>query len=457
MRHFRPIDRQTDFLLPPSLQDWLPEDHLARFVVEAVERLDLNQITRQYTGRGSAAYHPEMLLALLIYSYATGVFSSRRIEQATHDSVAFRFVAANTHPDHDTLASFRRRFINEFADLFAQVLELAHQMKLLKLGQVSVDGSKIHANASKHSALSYGHIEQLEVKFKQEVEQLLALAESADQSQVPEGMNLPEEIKRRQDRLASMDAAKAEIEKRAQARYEREKAEYDAKMADRAEKEKSSGRKPGGKPPQAPDPMPRVEDQVNLTDSESRIMKRSGGDFEQCYNAQIAVDTDTMLVVGAYACNAVNDKQQIAPMLAELKAVPAALGQVKALLGDTGFYSEHNVDLCEQERIDSYLAVGRDPHHPDLFSRFCEPDDLPESATVRQKMQHKLKTKVGRAVYAVRKCTVEPVFGIIKTVMGFRQFSLRGLEKATGEWRLVCLAWNLKRMAKLQTSCVNMG
>lgn len=233
MSHFRPIDRKTEYLLPPSIEDWLPEDHLARFIVEAVERVNLDKFTRQYSGRGSAAYHPEMLLTLLIYGYATGVFSSRRIEDATYYSAPFRFIAADTHPDHATLAEFRRRFLNEFADIFVQVLALAHEMKMLRLGQVSVDGTKIHVNASKHSALSYGHIEKLEAQFKCEVDQLMALAENADQSKIPESMNLPEEIKRRKDRLAAMEAAKAKIEQRAKARYELEKAEYDAKIARR--------------------------------------------------------------------------------------------------------------------------------------------------------------------------------------------------------------------------------
>ncbi|MBX9869870.1 MAG: IS1182 family transposase [Burkholderiaceae bacterium] len=453
MRHFRQVDRQTDFLLPPSLDDWLSEDHLARFVIEAIEQTDLSKITVQYAGRGSAAYHPEMLLALLIYSYATGVFSSRRIELATHESVPFRYISANTHPDHDTIATFRRRFINEFADIFLQVLKLAHEMKVLQLGQVSIDGSKIHADASKHSALSYGHIEKLEKQFKDEVAQLMLMAENADQAPPPAGMNLPEEIKRREDRLASMAAAKTVIEQRAKARYGREKSEFDAKMAQRAEKEKSTGKKTGGRLPKAPDATPRAEDQVNLTDDESAIMKMPGGGYEQCYNSQIAVDTDSMLVVAAFVTAAGNDKQQIAPMVAQLQALPEPLGRVDELLADTGFYSGDNVDVCEEAQIDAYIAVGREVHHPGVLSRFSEPEPLLAGASAVQKMRHKLQTQVGRVKYAARKCTVEPVFGIIKSVLGFRQFSLRGIEKADGEWTLVCLAWNLKRMAKLRPSC----
>jgi len=439
------------------MEDWLAEDHLARFIVEAVERMDLSAFCSQYAGRGTRAYHPEMLLALLIYAYATGVFSSRRIEQATYDSVPFRYISANTHPDHDTLATFRRRFLNEFADIFLQVLELAQQMRLLKLGQVCVDGSKIHANASKHSALSYGHIDTQRARLQEEIKQIMALAEGADQTPLPEGLKLPEELKRRQERLATMDAAKAEIERRAQERYAREKADYDAKMKQRQDQEQSTGKKPRGKAPKAPDPTPRAEDQVNLTDSESRIMKSAGGGFEQSYNAQAAVDQESYLVVAAYVTQAANDKQQIEPMLEQLQSLPEPLGRVTHLVADAGYCSATNIAACETASIEPYIAVGKEAKTLGVLERFAAPEALPEGANTLQKMQHKLKTQAGRALYAVRKCTVEPVFGIIKSVMGFRQFSMRGLEKAEGEWRLVCLAWNLKRMAKMHPSCVQSG
>ena len=222
MSNFIVTDRKTDYLLPPSVDDWLGDDHLARFVVEVIDQLDLSNLTRQYAGRGSKAHHPATLLAILVYGYATGIFSSRRLERATYDSVAFRYIAANSHPDHDTLATFRRRFLDELANLFVQVLEMAQEMKLLKLGTVCLDGTKIHANASRHSALSHGHIEKLEVQLKAEVQELLALAEQADQADIPDGVSLPEEIKRREDRLAVMAAAKAKIAARAAERYQRE-------------------------------------------------------------------------------------------------------------------------------------------------------------------------------------------------------------------------------------------
>ena len=245
MSNFIVADRKTDYLLPPSVDDWLNEGHLARFVVEVVDQLDYFSLTRQYAGRGSKAHHPGTLLAILVYGYATGVFSSRKLERATYDSVAFRYIAAGTHPDHDTLATFRRRYLDELAGLFVQVLELAKEMKLLKLGTICLDGTKIHANASRHSTLSHGHIEKLEVQLKAEVQELLALAEQADQADVPDGVSLPDEIKRREDRLAAMAAAKVKIAARAEERYQREKAEYDEKMAHRAAKEKTTGKKPG--------------------------------------------------------------------------------------------------------------------------------------------------------------------------------------------------------------------
>ena len=450
MSNFIVTDRKTGYLLPPSVDDWLNEDHLARFIVEVVDQLDLSRLIGQYAGRGSKAHHPATLLAILVYGYATGVFSSRKLERVTYDSVAFRYIAAGSHPDHDTLATFRRRFLGELEGLFVQVLEYAQEMKLLKLGTVCLDGTKIHANASRHSALSHGHIEKLETQLKAEVAELFALAESADQADIPDGVSLPDEIKRREERLALMAAAKVKIAVRAEERGRREKAEYDEKMARRAAKEKDSGKKPGGKPPTAPKPGPKDSDQINLTDEESRIMPISGGGFEQAYNAQAAVDAATMLVVATGVTQAPNDKEQIEPMLMTLKAQAEVLGSVDCLIADTGFSSEKNIKACEAAHIEPLIAVAREQHHPNWRERHSEPATLSESATSMQVMAHRLKTKTGRARYALRKQTVEPVFGIIKSVMGFRQFSLRGLPKVTAEWALVCLAWNLKRMAVLR-------
>ena len=264
---------------------------MARYVVDVVESLDLSPLVRAYAGCGSDAYHPATLLSLLIYGYATGTFSSRKIERATHDSLAFRYIACNRHPDHDTLATFRKRFGKEFQSAFVQVLQVTRENQLSRFGTVSLDCTKIHASASRHSGLSYGHAEKIEAHLKAEVQELLALAEAADQSSVPDDVCLPDEIKRREDRLAAIATAKAKIEARAKERYEQEQAEYAAKMATRAKKEADTGKKPGGKAPKSPEAGPRIDDQINLTDEQSRIMKVAGGGFEQCYNAQALVDT----------------------------------------------------------------------------------------------------------------------------------------------------------------------
>jgi hypothetical protein len=449
MSHFIVTDRKTDYLLPPSLDDWLNQDHLARFIVEVIDQLDLSKLTAvRWTGiEGVPSGDPAGDSGLwLRHGYLLQ-------PQAGAGDLRFGGLPLHrrrSHPDHDSLATFRRRFLDELSDLFVQVLAMAKEMKLLKLGNVCLDGTKIEANASRHSALSHGHIEKLEAQLKAEVQELFALAEQADQADVPDGVSLPEEIKRREDRLAAMAVAKAKIAARAEERYQREKAEYDEKMARRAAKEEAAGKKLGGKPPKAPEPGARDSDQINLTDEESRIMPVAGGGFEQAYNAQAGVDAATMLVVAVGVTQAPNDKEQVEPMLATLKAQAEVLGPVESLIADTGFCSEKNIKACEAAGIDPVIAVARDEHHPDWRERHSEPAPLPENATPVQAMSHRLKTKAGRALYALRKQTVEPVFGIIKSVMGFRQFSLRGLKKVTGEWTLVCLAWNLKRMAKLR-------
>jgi transposase len=456
MARFHPIDRDSEYLFPPSVQDWLPETHLARYIANVIESLDLTDIERAYAGRGSDAYHPASLMSLLIYGYATGVFSSRRIEMATYDSVAFRYLACNRHPDHDTLATFRRRFLESFKSLFVQVLEIAQANQLSQFGTVSLDGTKIHANASRHSALSYGHAEKIEAQLHEEVQELLALAETADRNDLPEGLAVPAEIARREDQLNAIAAAKAKIEARAKARYEKEKAEFDAKMKAREAKASKTGKKPRGKPPAPPSATPRAEDQINLTDDESRIMKVAGGGFDQCYNAQAMVDTETMLVVVAEVTQAANDKQQVEPMLAKLQALPTGLNAPTRLLADTGYYSEANVAACREAEIVPLIAVRREDHHPHWRERFTEPEPLAAEASAVETMRHTLKTRVGKKAYGLRKQTVEPVFGIIKSVMKFRQFMLRGLVNVKNEWTLVCLAWNLKRMAVLRPKSVQM-
>ena len=449
MSNFRQVDRQTGFLLPPSVDEWLPQRHLARFVVEMVEQLELSALVKAYRGSGSASYHPSVLLGLLIYGYATGVFSSRRLERATYDLVAFRFIAANDHPDHDTIAAFRNRFLPQIEGLFVQVLLLARESGLLKLGTVALDGTKLHANASRHSALSYEHASKIEDQLKAEVAELLALAAAADRADVPDGMSIPEELARREERLRRLADAKAKIEARAKERLAHEQAAYTAKVTAREERARTTGKKPGGRPPLPPAAGPGPTDQINLTDEDLRIMPVPGGGFEQAYNAQATVASGSLLVVANDVVQAANDKEQIAPMLEKLARLPEALGQPETLLADNGYFSAANVTACAAANIAPLIAAGRDRHHPSWKERFAAAPPAPHNLTPLEAMAHRLASPEGRQTYALRKQIPEPVFGIIKSAMGFRHFFLRGLSKVKGEWNLVTLAWNVKRMFAL--------
>mgnify|MGYP003503662585 FL=1 len=450
MGKFITTDRNQGFLLPPSIEEWLPEDHLARFIADVVDKLDLSDITKHYQRRGSEAHHPSILISLLIYGYATGVYSSRKIEQATYDSLAFRYISGNTHPDHTSLSNFRKNHRSKFESVFVQVLTIAAEMKLLKLGNVAIDGSKVKANASKHKALSYGHILKLEAQLKTEVATLIKKGEEADNKPDPT-IDIPAELSRREDRLTEIAAAKARIEERAKLRDEEAQKDYEAKLAKREDKAKA-GKKHLGRKPKEPDKGIRDNEQVSLTDEESRIMKMSGGGFIQAYNAQAVVDTDTMLIVSTGVTQDCNDKKQILPMLNKLNNLPAELGQVNHLLADTGYFSSANVEHCINQQIIPLIAMNREQHNLSLDKRFAEDAPEPQTESKVEKLAWLLKTKAGRALYATRKSTVEPVFGIIKNVMKFRQFSMRGLEKVTGEWTLVSIAWNLKRLNVLRAT-----
>src|SRR4051812_19794196 len=463
MKNFRPVDRDTGFLMPPSVDEWLPEKHLARFVVEVIAGLDLRAMLGSYRGSGEASYHPSVLLGVLVYGYATGVFSSRKLERASYDPVAFRFVVANQHPDHDTIATLRRRFLEEIQALFVEVLQLAREIGVLKLGTIALDGTKIHANASRHSALSYEHAGRIEAQLQAEVAELMAKAAAADQADVPDGMSrlacspsqlalrpsIPDELARREQRLAEIVRARAIIEARAKERQAREQAEYDATMAAREAKAAAIGKKPGGKLPAPPVAEPGPADQVNLTDEESRIMPVPGGGFEQCYNAQAAVAAGSLLVLATDVVQASNDKQQVTPMLGKLNALPEELSAIETLLADTGYFSAANGQACAAAEIDPLIAMGRQPHHPPLAERFAPAPPPPGNPTPVEAMAHRLKTPEGRKLYALRKHTPEPVFGIIKSVLGFRQFLLRGLDNVRGEWNLVTMAYNVKRLFTL--------
>ncbi len=442
-RKFKTADYEQTLDIEVKLREVLPPEHLARFIVDVIAMLNLSTIYRQYSELGAPPYAPEIMLGLVLYGYITGVFSSRKIEQATYESIPFRYIAGGMHPDHDTIAAFRKQFVGELQELFVQVLLIAETMGHLALGNVSLDGSKIHADASKSQAVSYKRLLELEAFLQRE--------EAAEGGQLPQGMNAEDEIERRQQQLARLAEARQVLEARAQARYEAEKAEYDAKVKERAEKEARTGRKPGGRPPKPPTPGPDDKDQYNFTDPESRVMKNSTDTgFDQHYNVQVVVDHDSRLIVGQTVLDQPNDKQAALPTV---DTIPAEVGLPKAANLDNGYFSEPNIVGLEARGINPFIATGRTPHRSSWHAYFeNQPLPLPADASPKDHMAYKLRTPMGQALYRLRKSTVEPVIGIIKEVMGFRQFSLRGLLSVAGEWILVCLAYNLKRLHILQVT-----
>ena len=444
-RTFKTADYAATLEVQVRLGDCLPPEHLARFVVDAVGVLDLSAIHARYGARGGQPYAPALLLGVLFYGYVTGVFSSRKLERATYESIPFRYVAGNLHPDHDTLAHFRRTFLPEIREAFVQILLVAEQVGQLDLAVVSQDGTKVHANASKSQAVSYQRLLELEPQVRAEVEMLLALAEQAEQQDLPAGLDVAGELARRQERLAQVALAKAVLEERAAERHAAAQADYEAKMAERAAKAARTGKPPRGRAPVPPTPGPRDTDQYNFTDPQSRIMKNGmDAGFNQHYNAQVVVDQASLLVVSSTLSNHPTDQQEVAPTL---DAIPTALGTPQAAALDAGYFSLANIRACEERGIEPYIAPGREAHQQTLADLLAPPPDpAPAGASPRLQMAAKLQTEEGQRLYRARKCTVEPVIGIIKEVLGFRQFSLRGLEAAAGEWCLVCLAYNLKRL-----------
>jgi transposase len=447
-RRFKKADYAATLEVTVRLGDCLPPEHLARFVVEAIAQMDLSGIYARYGSRGGEAYAPEILVGLLFYGYATGVFSTRKIERATWETIPFRYIAGDRHPDHDTIASFRKTFLPEIKELFVQLLVLARLAEVLVVGAISGDGTKIHADASKSQAVSYKRLGEIEAQLRAEVEELFALSEQAEQEALPAGVVVGDEIARRDAYLARLAQAKAVLDVRAAERTAQEQTEYAAKVAQRAERERTSGRRLGGRPPSPPTAGPRDNDQYNFTDPDSRIMKNpTDAGFDQDYNVQLAVDQPSLLIVGTALSNHPNDSQEAAALLA---AIPPAVGTPTAAALDTGYAGPATVEACARRGIDPYIATGRDPHHPSWQERFAPlPAPPPADASPLVQMAYKLKTPLGHAIYGARKCTVEPVIGIIKEVLGFRQFSLRGVEAAAGEWCLVCLAFNLKRLHTL--------
>ena len=435
---YRPYLPDQDFLLPPSLREWLAEEHLAYFVSDVVDQLDLSAMHAVYgeEKRGQPPYHPRLMTKLLVYGYCTGVFSSRRIQKRLQEDIPFKVLAAGNEPDFRTISDFRKIHIGTLRGLFEQVLEMALEVGAVKVGRVSLDGTKVKANASKHKAMSYGRMKEKQQQLREEVKQLLEQAEAADEEEDrrhgdQRGDELPEELRRRETRLAKIKLAKKVIEQRA-----REKAAAEGKSAEEAKRA-----------------QPDDKDQYNFTDPESRIMK-SGDGFVQAYNAQAAVEPEMMLIVGQSVTEAANDKKQLAPMV---ELIEQQSGQrPAAILADSGYCSEENLSYLEsagqpERQIEGFIATGKQTHGEHRLP--CQRGPLPKGATQVDRMRRKLQTKVGKAVYAARKCVVEPVFGQIKQARGFRQFLLRGKEKVKGEWALVCLTHNILRLWAAQQPC----
>jgi len=453
-KQFRNCDLNQAYLLPPSLQDWLPEGHLARFVADLVDTLDLSAIYAQYEegdGRGLAAYDPRMMVRLLIYAYCRGVPGSRRIERATYEDVAFRYLAADQHPDHSTIADFRQEHLANLAQLFVQVLKLCQQAGLVKLGHVALDGTKVKANASKHKAMSYGRMGEAEKKLEEEVQALLAEAARIDAEEDGKygkgkrGDELPKEWARRESRLAKIREAKAALEGEAREAAKQKQAEVEARLRERERQEEERGRKLGGRPPQAPDPeqaKPESKAQRNFTDPDSRIMKDGATkEFVQGYNAQAAVDSQAQVIVAASVTQETNDKRQLVPMLEEVEVMTGR--KPEQTTADAGYFSEQSVTNPKLEGIDLLVAPDRQKHAEEVPAATGPP---PPETGAAERMREKLRSAEGRAVYKMRKAVVEPVFGQIKEARGFRRFLLRGLEKVRAEWKLICATHNLLKL-----------
>ena len=438
---FKSCDRKQMLLLPPSLLDWLPQGHLAHFILDVVEQLDLSKIYESYqgNGRGQPPYDPTMMTALLFYAYCTGVPSSRQIEKRTHEDVAFRVIAANRHPDHDSICEFRKRHLKALAGLFVQILRLCQEAGLVKLGHVALDGTKIKANASKHKAMSYGRMKKKKEELEKEIDQLLKNAEAVDKEENKKygkgkkGWDLPDELKRRETRLEKIKDAMGVLEQ--EARQE----------AAEKQKEKEAGKETQDSVSQAPPVVePKDSAQRNFTDPDSRIMKQTATkSFEQCYNGQAIVDDFSQVIVAAGLSQCANDMDEVEPILDILEENLDGIPQKMPITTDAGYFSETNLMLFEDALLDPFMATQRMKHGevlPQVRGR------IPNDMTPKDRMRRKLTTKKGQEIYSKRKSTVEPVFGQIKQARGLRQFSLRGYENVSAEWQIWCLTHNLLKM-----------
>jgi transposase len=429
-------------LLPPSLLDWLPEGHLAHFILDTVEQLDLSKIYASYQGdgRGQPPYDPRMMTALIFYAYCTGVPSSRQIEKKTFEDVAFRMVAANRQPDHDSICEFRKRHLKALAGVFVQILRLCQEAGIVKLGHVALDGTKIKANASKHKAMSYGNMKKKKEELEKEVSELLKKAETVDKEEDKKygkgkkGWDLPDELKRRETRLKKIKAAMSALEEEAQQEAaEKQKVKEDQKKI----KENATSQPP-------PETAPSDKAQRNFTDPDSRIMKMSStNSFDQCYNGQAIVDDSSQVIVAAGLSQHANDVEEVEPILDILEENLGGIPPHMAITTDAGYFSATNVMLFEDALLDPFMATQKMKHgevFPQIRGR------IPIDMTPKDRMRRKLSTKRGQEIYSKRKSTIEPVFGQIKQVRGLRQFLLRGYEHVSAEWQIWCLTHNLLKM-----------
>lgn len=446
---FKPYNLDQQYLLPPSLKEWLPENHLVYFIIDLVNQLDISRIINVYliTTMGAPPYHPRMMTGLLLYAYCVGVPSSRKIEEKTNEDIAFRILTGDEHPDHDTIAEFRKRHLALLMGLFIQVLNICKKANLVKLGHVSLDGTKIKANASKHKAMSYGRMCKKEKELAEEVEELFRKAAEVDEyedkkyGKGKKAFELPEELKFKESRLKKIKEAKAALEEEAKERAKVK--EEERRQKELKAKRKRKGKKKRGRKPKPISKEPEAKAQRNFTDPESRIMKESNGKgYIQGYNAQAGVDADSQVIVAADVVNAPVDRQQALPMVEKIKKNTGK--NPKEISGDAGYYSEENIKNLEKKKIDVYITPGKEKHTKGDEPAVC--GRPPNNLSVKEEMIRKLQTKKGKEKYGRRKETAEPVFGQIKNCRGFRQFLLRGLKKVRGEWNLMCTTHNILKL-----------
>jgi transposase len=442
---YRPWNPNQQWLLPPSVHDWLPENDLVYFILDTVNELDISAITQKYEQeeRGFPPYNPRMMVALLFYAYCRGIFSSRKIMQACEERLTCRVIAGDDIPNFRTISDFRKQHLKALEDLFVQVLQLCQKAGLVKLGHIALDGTKVKADASRHKAMSYGRMKQEEKRLKEEIHQLLSEAEAVDQQEDKEcgsdrrGDELPKELARRESRLKRIQQAKKALEAEAKAAAEqaRKEREADCKKHDKPK---------GGRRAKPISDIPADNKQYNFTDPESKIMKVNNKGWDQCANAQAAVDSHKQIIVACDVTDETNDKRQFEPMLEKAQENVDKDKRIKAASADTGYYSESNIEYAEDKEIDAYIATEKVKHNAPPAKAPC--GRMPKDLTAKEKMARKLRTKKGRETYSKRKSIVEPVFGQTKGARGFVQFSMRGLEKMRGEWTLVCLTHNLLKL-----------